>query len=212
MRGPTDCACYPNEGMGYLSGTVSPDDPLSEHFEGTPGQTLPANMNVWGSDGDDSSGGANILKALLGGGGGTAVPPKVETLRDVQAALTDLGYSPGPVDGIDGPKTKAAVTAYQKAKGLGVDGVAGPQTKAALSADLQARSGNAALPSIPGFQWPWSPSQQPSKPSAPSVSPPSVPKAAPVAASSGLPVIQLAIGAIALLGVGGFLLAHKGKR
>jgi len=36
------------------------------------------------------------------------------TLRTAQAALTYLGFSPGPIDGILGPRTKDALTAYQK--------------------------------------------------------------------------------------------------
>jgi len=38
--------------------------------------------------------------------------------REVQAALLSLGFDPGPVDGKSGPKTKAAVEAFQRARGL----------------------------------------------------------------------------------------------
>jgi hypothetical protein len=40
------------------------------------------------------------------------------TLSDVQTALNKHGHNPGPVDGILGKKTRAALTAFQKAKGL----------------------------------------------------------------------------------------------
>jgi hypothetical protein len=33
--------------------------------------------------------------------------------REIQAALTDLGYSPGPADGLPGAKTKSAIQEYQ---------------------------------------------------------------------------------------------------
>jgi peptidoglycan hydrolase-like protein with peptidoglycan-binding domain len=58
----------------------------------------------------------------------------ISTLRDVQHALNVLGASPLLVeDGINGPKTIAAVRAFQAAHPpLAVDGAAGPQTKAAL--------------------------------------------------------------------------------
>lgn len=51
--------------------------------------------------------------------------------RDVQAALAALGYSLA-VDGAAGPKTKAAIVAFQKAAGLYPDGIAGPKTILAL--------------------------------------------------------------------------------
>jgi uncharacterized protein (TIGR02594 family) len=58
--------------------------------------------------------------------------------REVQAALLSLGFDPGPVDGVAGAKTRAAVKAFQKAAGIPFDGVAGPQTWAALSKMLMA--------------------------------------------------------------------------
>ncbi len=42
--------------------------------------------------------------------------------RLAQQELKNKGYSPGPIDGIDGPKTEAAISAYQKDKHLAVDG------------------------------------------------------------------------------------------
>ena len=55
--------------------------------------------------------------------------PQVEEL---QKMLKDAGFDPGPLDGKFGPKTRAAVLAFQQGKGLQVDGVVGPQTRAAL--------------------------------------------------------------------------------
>jgi hypothetical protein len=43
------------------------------------------------------------------------------TLR-VQEGLGSLGYPVGPVDGIVGPKTRGAITAYEKKNGLSVTG------------------------------------------------------------------------------------------
>lgn len=56
------------------------------------------------------------------------------TTRDVQARLKLLGHDPGPVDGIPGPLTRAAVRRFQTAAGLHVDGICGPDTWRALSA------------------------------------------------------------------------------
>ncbi len=36
----------------------------------------------------------------------------------VQAALMRLGYFSGDIDGLLGPETRSAITAYQKAQGL----------------------------------------------------------------------------------------------
>lgn len=52
--------------------------------------------------------------------------------RKLQEALAGAGYSPGPIDGIYGPKTRAAVIRFQQAKGLTPDGIAGPATWQAL--------------------------------------------------------------------------------
>jgi outer membrane protein OmpA-like peptidoglycan-associated protein len=50
-------------------------------------------------------------------------------IRVIQEILKDLGFDPGPADGVKGPKTEAAIKAYQSARGLTVDGIAGPQTR-----------------------------------------------------------------------------------
>jgi peptidoglycan hydrolase-like protein with peptidoglycan-binding domain len=57
----------------------------------------------------------------------------------IQRALTILGYNPGKVDGKYGPNTKSAVSAFQKAHGLGVDAVIGHDTRAAIAKDLKAK-------------------------------------------------------------------------
>jgi Putative peptidoglycan binding domain len=51
----------------------------------------------------------------------------------IQARLNQLGANPPlTVDGQTGPKTKAAIVAFQRANGLDPDGVVGPLTLAAL--------------------------------------------------------------------------------
>jgi TPR repeat protein len=42
----------------------------------------------------------------------------------VQRALRDLGYDPGPVDGLPGGRTQSAILAFQRSKGLEETGVA----------------------------------------------------------------------------------------
>ncbi len=48
--------------------------------------------------------------------------PVSPVVKDVQASLTEAGYSPGASDGIAVPKTRSAVTAYQRDHGLALDG------------------------------------------------------------------------------------------
>lgn len=55
-------------------------------------------------------------------------------IKDLQTSLAKAGFSPGKIDGIQGPQTTAAVKAFQQANGLKVDGIVGPQTSAVLAA------------------------------------------------------------------------------
>jgi peptidoglycan hydrolase-like protein with peptidoglycan-binding domain len=63
-------------------------------------------------------------------------------VRRLQQVLTELGLAPGPVDGVAGPKTVAAVTSYQTAAGLRSDGIAGRVTRASLKAAYAERVGD----------------------------------------------------------------------
>ena len=45
------------------------------------------------------------------------------TVSDLQLRLKTLGYDPGPADGQLGPKTRAAIRAYQRDTGLKADGM-----------------------------------------------------------------------------------------
>ncbi len=59
-----------------------------------------------------------------------------EDVTAVQARLERLGYSSGNIDGIYGPKTEAAVLAFQAARGIKVDGIVGPVTRYELQCDV----------------------------------------------------------------------------
>lgn len=56
--------------------------------------------------------------------------------KTVQTKLKRWGYYNGSVDGIYGPKTKAAVVLFQKKNGLVADGIVGAKTAAALGMSL----------------------------------------------------------------------------
>lgn len=57
------------------------------------------------------------------------------TVYNIQVRLNELGYAVGPLDGKFGPRTNAAVRAFQSLNGLTVDGKVGPKTTAALFSD-----------------------------------------------------------------------------
>lgn len=62
-----------------------------------------------------------------------------QAVRELQDMLKRLGHNPGPIDGVFGPKTEAAVKAFQKAARIAVDGVVGPVTWSKLDAALAAQ-------------------------------------------------------------------------
>ena len=73
----------------------------------------------------------NIMKAY-NDGGKQAMP----TIRNMQTALSRLGFDPNGIDGKYGNGTFKAVQAFQKANGLAVDGQAGPDTMKSMKAIL----------------------------------------------------------------------------
>jgi N-acetylmuramoyl-L-alanine amidase len=56
----------------------------------------------------------------------------INQMSGIQGRLNNLGYNSGPVDGIRGPITTAAVKAFQKKHKLAVDGIPGPITQGKL--------------------------------------------------------------------------------
>ena len=57
----------------------------------------------------------------------------------IQRMLQALGYDPATLDGVIGPRTRAAIRAFQRDHGLRIDGVAGPVTCARLQLLVEPR-------------------------------------------------------------------------
>jgi len=62
--------------------------------------------------------------------------PYKPTATEIQSALKSAGFYMGTVDGKLGPKTKKAISEFQKANNLTADGKVGPKTWNALSKHL----------------------------------------------------------------------------
>src|SRR5262249_25019142 len=72
--------------------------------------------------------GATTPKKEKGAGKPTSGVTK-EKVKDVQAALMKEGFDPGPVDGIMGPRTMAALRNFQAHNGLKVTGKLNTETE-----------------------------------------------------------------------------------
>jgi peptidoglycan hydrolase-like protein with peptidoglycan-binding domain len=70
-----------------------------------------------------------VALALATAGPSGAANPQVAGL---QVALRLHGLYRGPIDGVQGPRTRSALEAFQRRHGLVADGLAGPRTRAAL--------------------------------------------------------------------------------
>jgi GH25 family lysozyme M1 (1,4-beta-N-acetylmuramidase) len=101
---------------------------------------IPGSADV---DGDRFNGSVADLQAYCASVVGVAVPQApafdLRTTVGVQQALNYLHAVTPPLkeDGIAGPKTVAAIKAYQQSAGLAVDGIVGPDTMASLTEAVQ---------------------------------------------------------------------------
>jgi peptidoglycan hydrolase-like protein with peptidoglycan-binding domain len=107
-------------------------------------RTEPAGTGVTGDGrpGGDSQGGDSGEPAALGAtGGGTPAPTATtgglsrERVRRAQERLAAAGFDPGPVDGVVGARTRAALRAFQEARGLDPTGEPDGSTLAELGAE-----------------------------------------------------------------------------
>jgi len=82
---------------------------------------------------------ANIVKAPEGGWGddadGITAADQKQLVMKIQSLLAEQGYDPGPPDGIEGPKTREAVRAFQRTIGVAATGVIDGSLVSALSGD-----------------------------------------------------------------------------
>jgi peptidoglycan hydrolase-like protein with peptidoglycan-binding domain len=122
-----------------------------------------AAVGTGGSDHAAQTGAASAPLVASGGSVGvshsspTGVSPAYETgpsVAALQRELAQLNYYEGPIDGVAGPMTLAAITNFQRANGLAADGVAGAITMAKIHQQLV--TGDSQM-------WPTAPPVKPSK-------------------------------------------------
>ena len=92
-------------------------------------------MSIAAAPGDSRAAAANSASALLARGAGYGKPQGEPPVRTLQRRLRALRHRPGPVDGLYGPLTEAAVERLQRDTGLSADGIVGPQTRRVLNTE-----------------------------------------------------------------------------
>lgn len=69
-----------------------------------------------------------------------------DQVKAVQQALKDKGHDPGPVDGVMGAKTKAALKDFQKAQGMKESGSLDNETMSKLGVEMKTSSAPTSAP------------------------------------------------------------------
>ena len=82
----------------------------------------------------------------------------------IQTALQLAGFSPGPIDGVYGSKTRTAVQSFQSAHGLVIDGIVGSLTWRKLLSGAAPTGNQPATLTIPKVSQPGSSSGTASPP------------------------------------------------
>jgi peptidoglycan hydrolase-like protein with peptidoglycan-binding domain len=92
-------------------------------------------VSIAADPGESRAEAGDRASALLARGSGYGQPGDEAAVRTLQRRLRALGLRPGPVDGLYGPRTEAAVERFQHDSGVSVDGIVGPQTRRVLNAE-----------------------------------------------------------------------------
>ena len=71
------------------------------------------------------------------------------TVRNAQQSLMDKGYDPGPIDGVHGPRTSAAVRDFQEKEGLTVTGQLDDETMGRLGTGTMRTGSDGTAPASP---------------------------------------------------------------
>jgi Putative peptidoglycan binding domain len=94
--------------------------------------------------------GALASAGLLARGAGYGSEAGSKAVRELQIHLRRQGDRPGPIDGLFGPMTQAAVERFQRSHGLAIDGLVGPQTTGRLLAQRAEQPSRSPRPAQAG--------------------------------------------------------------
>ncbi len=88
-----------------------------------------------------------VLALLMAGMLGLILTPRAsagdhDNVRKVQETLRDKGYDPGPIDGVMGSQTRAAISQYQKSENLPVTGHLDGATAGKLGVGQESEGGD----------------------------------------------------------------------
>ncbi|SES00537.1 peptidoglycan-binding protein [Salisediminibacterium halotolerans] len=105
-------------------------------------ETISAMSGTSSSSSDSSSSQASSSGSTSGSWDGSVLRSgdRGGAVSDLQSELNDATSHSLTVDGVYGPKTRAAVTAFQQSAGIGVDGIAGPNTYSAITGSSSSAS------------------------------------------------------------------------
>ena len=127
--------------LAVLAAGVAPalaQDRTEPAGTGAIGDGRPGGGDSEGSGGDSQGGDSGEPAALEATGDAPTVTtgelPR-ERVRRVQERLAAAGFDPGPADGIAGPRTRAALRAFQEARGLDPTGEPDGPTLTELGAE-----------------------------------------------------------------------------
>jgi peptidoglycan hydrolase-like protein with peptidoglycan-binding domain len=130
--------------LAVLAAGVAPalaQDRTEPAGTGVTGDGRPGGGDSEGSGGDSQGGDSGEPAALGATRGGAPAPTATtgdlprERVRQVQERLAAAGFDPGPVDGVVGGRTRAALRAFQEARGLDPTGEPDRSTLAELGAE-----------------------------------------------------------------------------
>jgi peptidoglycan hydrolase-like protein with peptidoglycan-binding domain len=83
-----------------------------------------------------------LVTLLVGSMNVSAAVPNDNDVKEVQQSLRDKGYSPGPIDGILGSRTRGALRQYQKDENLPVTGRLDGETAGKLGVEPESVGGS----------------------------------------------------------------------
>jgi peptidoglycan hydrolase-like protein with peptidoglycan-binding domain len=124
------------------STTTPPADKPAGAMDKKPGDTKMDKSMDKSTTGTDKAGMEKMDKAA----GKAAKAGNRDHVKAVQQALKDKGHDPGPVDGVMGAKTKAALREFQKAQGMKESGSLDNETMTKLGVEMKTGSAGMSSP------------------------------------------------------------------